>query len=67
MIDTEDGYNNSAIDLWSVIMIMYELIFKKLPLYYSRGTQQQIVSVWKEEDSFSTILSFRPKKGLRKL
>lgn len=36
MSGTEGGFNQPEIDLWSVSLILYEMAFKCVPMFYSR-------------------------------
>lgn len=62
-----ESYNQPEIDLWSVIMIIYELIFRRLPIYYNRNIQLEIINGWRTEGDFSVILCHRKKLGFHKI
>ena len=41
------GFNKPEIDLWSVTMILYEMTFRHLPMFYSRCIGPEIIETWK--------------------
>lgn len=48
-------------------MIIYELCFKCLPLYYNRNIQLELVNGWKNEKDFCIFLRYRARKGFWKI
>lgn len=47
-METPEGFNRAEIDLWSVSMIIHELTFHRLPFYFNRHIQTDLVNGWRE-------------------
>lgn len=60
----EESYNNKAIDLWSVGVILHEMFFQKIPMTYSKSFATDIYRGWKMPDEFSIFPNLYKKSGM---
>ncbi len=46
----EEGFNKKEIDLWSIAIILYQMVFKSIPLFYSHYIGHDILqNNWKKD------------------
>lgn len=64
---SENGFNKPEIDLWSIAVILYEMAFKSLPLFFSRCIGPEIVETWrnKRDNNFSIYPFLKKRRGIR--
>jgi serine/threonine protein kinase len=62
-LGTPEGFNKSEIDLWSISLIIYELMFKKIPFFYNKWVGGDIVKQWTTSLDFSFFPIYRKKRG----
>jgi len=61
-LGNQEGFNKKEIDLWSISVILYEMAFKSIPLYYTRWIGLEILSKWRAGD-FSIFPIYRRRRG----
>lgn len=64
-VSCEEGFNSTSIDRWSVGLILYELMFKKNPISYSRCFAADIYKGWKIPEEFNLFPNVAKKSGCR--
>jgi serine/threonine protein kinase len=65
LMDMEEGFNRREIDYWSVVLIIYEMFFSRLPFYFNRKILNDLVDGWSREGEFCPSLELRPRRGFR--
>jgi serine/threonine protein kinase len=64
LMDKEEGFNSFEIDYWSVVLIIYEMVFCQLPFYFNRRILNDLVEGWSREGEFCPSLTLRPRRAL---
>lgn len=62
---TKESFNSTEIDLWSVGLILFELLFEKNPITYSKCFGMDIYKGWKIPNEFGVFCVTRSKRGIR--
>lgn len=62
---TKESFNSKEIDLWSVGIILIELLMGKNPITYSKCFGMDIYKGWKIPNEFGVFCPTRAKRGMR--